>query len=91
MQKFNTAIMNYNTDGVIFRDAQTLGYIFANTGNQICYINQLQLLPGSVWKTFEPICIDLSLYRVRFEQNNTFPSCAISYSNLQVIIYSEGQ
>jgi hypothetical protein len=89
MQKFNTAVMNYNTDGVIFRDEKTLGYIFANTGNQICYINQLQIMPGSVWKTFEPACKDTSLYRVRFEENATFNSCAISYSNLQVIIYSE--
>ena len=89
MQKFNTAIMNYNQDGAIFRDAKTLGYIFANTGNQVCYINQLQLMPGSVWKTFEPNCKDLSLYRVRFEPNPTFTSCAIQYSNLQVIVYGE--
>jgi len=89
MLKFNTAVLNYPTDGAIFRDAKTLGYIFANTGNSVCYINQLQLLPGSVWKSFEPNCKDVSLYRVRFEKNNTYASCSVSYSNLQVIIYSE--
>jgi hypothetical protein len=88
MIRYNTSIINYNQDGAIFRDAATIGYIFANTGNQILYINNLQLLPGSCWKTLENGMIDVSLYRVRFEQNPTYPSCANQYSNLQVIIYS---
>lgn len=88
MIRYNTSIINYNLDGAIFRDASTIGYIFANTGNQILYINNLQLLPGSCWKTLENGMIDVSLYRVRFEQNPTYPSCANQYSNLQVIIYS---
>jgi hypothetical protein len=87
--KFNTAVMNYNTDGQIFRDAKTLGYAFVNTGNQVVYINQLQVLPGTCWKTFEPGMRDTSLYRIRFEANPTFGSCAVQYSNLQVVIYSE--
>jgi hypothetical protein len=88
MIRYNTSIINYNQDGAIFRDASTIGYIFANTGSQICYVNNLALYPGSSWKTLENGMIDVSLYRVRFEQNPTFPTCSNQYSNLQVIIYS---
>jgi hypothetical protein len=88
MIKYNTSIINYNQDGSVFRDAKTLGYVFANTGNQVCYINNLQLLPGSSWKTFEAGMMDTSLYRVRFEANPTFNSCGAVYANLQVVVYS---
>ena len=88
MIKYNTSIINYNQDGTIFRDAKTIGYIFANTGNQILYVNNLQLLPGSTWKTLENGMMDTSLYRVRFEANPTYGTCATQNANLQVIIYS---
>lgn len=88
MIKYNTSVINYNTEGPIYRDAATIGYIFANNGNQNCYINNLLLTPGSCFKTLETGMQDTSLYRVRFEANPTYATCAVQNANLQVIIYS---
>jgi hypothetical protein len=89
MIKYNTSIINYTQDGPIFRDALTLGYIFVNNGNQIAYINNLALYPGSTWKTLENGMKDTSLYRLRFEPNPQLVVCGAQYANMQVIIYSE--
>ena len=88
MIRYNTSVINYKIDSPIFRDASTIGYIFVNMGNEIAYINNLKLNPGSSFKTLENGMIDTSLYRVRFEANPTFASCANSFANIQVIIYS---
>lgn len=74
----------------VFRNEDTIGYCFVNNGNTPLDINNFVLLPGSVWKTFEPGYTDLTIYRVKFNQNNiTYPTCGTNNSVLTCIIYSK--
>ena len=74
----------------IFRNEDTIGYCFVNSGNTALDINNFVLLPGSVWKTLEPGYIDQTIYRVKFNQQNLFDAtCAQVNSTLTVIIYSK--
>ena len=91
--KFKTDVIIYGIEPgnsiKIFRNDETLGYCFINTGNTALDINNFKLLPGAVFKTFEPNCKDLTFYRVKFNQNNGFDaSCATNNSVLTCIIYS---
>lgn len=91
--KFKTDVIIYGIEPSnsikIFRNEETIGYCFVNTGNTAIDINNLILLPGGVFKTFEPNCIDLTFYRVKFNQQNFFDqSCATSNCVLTCIVYS---
>jgi hypothetical protein len=74
----------------IFRNESTIGYCFINSGNTPITINNFVLLPNTTWKTFEPMCEDLTVYRASFNQsNNLYSSCGTNNSNLTAIIYSK--
>lgn len=90
MTKFtiDTKIMNSATSGqVVFRDSNTLGYLFINTGNSPVLINNYSLLPSASLKTFEPNMIDATSYRINFNQ---YTACASIYAELTVLIYNKG-
>ena len=88
-----------NSSVTIFRNEDTVGYIFLNSGNKKfagvdtptpITINNLVLLPNTSWKTFEAGIEDLTIYRATFNQsNNLYTSCGTNNSNLSVIIYSK--
>lgn len=74
----------------VFRNEDTIGYCFINSGNSAVDINNMVLLPGSVWKTLEPGYTDQTIYRLKFNQSNLFDSaCPTAYSTLTCIIYSK--
>lgn len=73
-----------DSGSVVFRDADTLGYQFINTGNCAVWINNFLLLPDTVWKSFEAGMIDTTSYRINFQQ---FNSCATDNAELTVILY----
>jgi hypothetical protein len=74
----------------VFRNEDTIGYYFVNTGNTPVEINNLILLPGSTWKTLEPGYTDKTFYKVRFNQsNNLYNTCGTNNSSLTVLIYSK--
>jgi len=73
-------IINFSTDTVlyqestpVFRSGDTLGYQFTNIGNSYVYINNKFLAPGDTFLTFRQGMIDLTLYRVEFRANPTYP------------------
>jgi hypothetical protein len=82
--------INPSTTNTIYRDALTVGYCFINSGNTPVQINNYNLLPNSVWKTFEPGIEDTTIYRIRFDQRNQFyPTCSDDTNSLTVLIYSK--
>jgi hypothetical protein len=89
--KTDTLIYSVNDSGTaVFRDSNTLGYIFINTGNCPVLLNNYLLLPSSTFKTFEPTCIDMTLYRMIFKPANFFyPACGEEMGSLTVIIYNK--
>jgi hypothetical protein len=84
MNIFSTDVVQYNENSPIFRDSRTIGYCFTNQGNSILWINNFKLLPGATLKTFEPLMIDMTLYRVVFDQ-----VALLSDNLLAVIIYNK--
>lgn len=92
MQKFTCDIKLMTVAGTVFRDANTIGYNFVNNGNCIVWVNNLKLLPGQSWKTFEPNMLDVGLYRVRFDtqfQKADNLTCSKSETSFVVIIYNK--
>jgi len=91
--------MNFVTDTVlyyqkdsgtaVYRDSNTIGYLFINTGPTPVEINNFVLNSGTSWKTVEPNMIDTTIYRINFKQNLTQNSCSDINANLTVIIYSK--
>jgi len=81
----NITYYSKDTGTVVFRDKTTIGYIFINTGNCVCLLNNFPLQPNSVLKTYEPDAIDLTQWRINFSQ---FSSCATTSAELTVLIYS---
>jgi hypothetical protein len=76
----------------VFRNEDTIGYCFINSGNTPIEVNNLLLLPSAVFKTLEPGYIDKTIYRAVFKQsNNLYSSCATDRSVLTVVIYSKVQ
>jgi hypothetical protein len=74
----------------VFRNEDTIGYCFVNTGNTPVEINNLVLLPSATFKTLEPGYTDKTFYKVRFNQRNQFyPTCADDMNSLTCIIYSK--
>lgn len=84
MTIFSTDVVQYNENSPIFRDDRTLGYLFTNQGNSILWVNNFKLLPGATLKSFEPLMVDLTLYRVMFDQ-----TAPLSDNLLSVIIYNK--
>lgn len=90
-------MINFKTDTVIysskdtgtavFRDNNTIGYQFINTGNCAVYLNNYLLQPQTTWKTFETGYSDQTVYRMNFQ--DSFSSCAVINSELTVIIYNK--
>ena len=79
-----------NSTAQIFRNEATVGYCFINTGNTPVQINNFVLLPNSTWKTFEAGVEDMTIYRVKFNQNNNlYGGCGTDRSVLTVLIYSK--
>ena len=83
----NVIILSAAESGqIIFRDINTLGYIFINTGNCPVMINNYLLQPSGSLKTFEPNMQDLTAYRINFNQ---FSACATINAELTAIIYNK--
>jgi hypothetical protein len=93
MTSFKLDTITYSTKDsgkAVFKDKDTLGYIFINTGNSPVLLNNYLLLPNSSLKTFEPTCIDQTVYRMIFNNNNFFyPTCSPDMASLTVIIYNK--
>ena len=88
MRKIKFANVSYyakDTGTVVFRDKSTIGYIFINTGNCVCTLNNFPLQPNAVLKTYEPDAIDTTQWRINFSQ---FSACATTSAELTVLIYS---
>jgi hypothetical protein len=92
MQKFtiDTLIFGISSNNnSVYRDAKTLGYIFSNTGNCPLRINNIILNAGDTFKTFEPLCQDLTNYKVLFLNIDTDEQeCIQNNAELTIIIYS---
>lgn len=85
--KLDTVIYSKKDSGTaVFRDSNTIGYIFINTGNCSIWLNNYLLQPNSSLKTFEPMCVDCTTYRMIF---NTFNTCSTNNSELTVLIYNK--
>ena len=92
MQKFTCDVKIMTVAGAVFRDPNTIGYNFVNNGNSIVWVNNLKLLPGQSWKTFEAGMIDVGLYRVRFDtqyQKTANLTCSTQETSFVVIIYNK--
>lgn len=93
MQKFTLDCILYGineNNNSIFRDEKTIGYLFENSGNCPVQINNIRLNSGDVFKTFEPLCEDLTRYRVVFlNQNQSLTACVNNFAQLTAIIYSK--
>jgi hypothetical protein len=74
MIKFSTDTVLYSESSPAFRSPDTLGYQFQNLGNSFVYINNKFLAPGDTYITFRQGMEDLTLYRVEFRNNPTYPS-----------------
>ena len=84
--KIDTLIYSDKDTGTaVFRDEKTLGYCFINTGNCPILLNTYLLQPSTSFKTFEPLCVDTTTYRMVF---NTFDSCSAINASLTVIVYN---
>lgn len=92
MQKFTLDCIVYGiteNNNSIFRDENTIGYLFENSGNCPVQINNIKLNSGDVFKTFEPLCEDLTKYRVVFLTNGqNLQPCVNNFAQLTTIIYS---
>ena len=88
MIKFKISTSQYyskDNGTVVYRDAQTIGYCFINTGNCVVQLNNFTLQPNSVFKTFEPNCVDLTQWRILF---NPYSPCTTTNAELTVLIYN---
>jgi len=73
MIKFSTDTVIYTESTPAFRSDDTLGYQFTNIGNSYVYINNKFLAPGDTFLTFRQGMVDLTMYRVEFRVNPTYP------------------
>jgi hypothetical protein len=93
MQKFTLDCIVYgisDNNNSIFRNDKTIGYLFENSGNCPLQINNIRLNSGDVFKTFEPLCEDLTRYKVNFITNNQgLTPCVQNFAQLTAIIYSK--
>jgi hypothetical protein len=88
MTKFKISTSTYylkDNGTVVYRDAKTIGYCFINTGNCVVQLNNFVLQPNSVFKTYEPNCVDLTQWRILF---NSFSTCSQLNAELTVLIYN---
>lgn len=93
MQKFTLDCILYgisDNNNSIFRNDKTIGYLFENSGNCPLQINNIRLNSGDVLKTFEPLCEDLTRYKVNFiTQGQNLQPCVNNNAQLTAIIYSK--
>lgn len=93
MQKFTLDCIIYGineNNNSIFRDENTIGYLFENSGNCPLQINNIKLNSGDVFKTFEPLCEDKTKYKVVFLTNGQgLQTCVNNFAQLTTIIYSK--
>ena len=75
----------------VFRDENTLGYLFVNSGNCPLRVNNILLQAGDTFKSFEPLCKDVTTYKIIFLPNQfTTPnSCQTDFAELTAIIYNQ--
>lgn len=90
MIKFKISTSNYyqqDNGKAVYRDANTLGYLFINTGNCNVSVNNILLPPGGVFKTFERGYIDTTQYKILFTINDG-SACGGDSAELTTLIYS---
>jgi hypothetical protein len=90
MIKFKISTVNYyakDTGTVVFRDKDTLGYLFSNTGNCTISVNNILIPPGGVFKTFETGYKDITQWRMLFIINDG-SLCGGDQAELTTLIYS---
>jgi hypothetical protein len=95
MQKFTIDTLIFgieSNNNSIYRDEKTLGYIFSNTGNCPVQLNNIILNAGDTFKTFEPLCQDMTKYKCLFSKrnlnDNAIQDCIDNSAQLTIIIYS---
>lgn len=76
-----TPIMGQN----VFRNEDTLGYCFINTGNCAIMLNNFLLQPNTSLKTFERDMVDKTLWKFQFQ---SFDTCSATNASLTCLIYS---
>ena len=73
----------------IFRNENTIGYIFVNTGNTPVQLNNYVLQPQAVYKTFENNLLDKTEWKIQFLKTNAvYSSCASVNAELTALIYN---
>lgn len=85
--KFATDTVYYQKNSPVFRDTDTIGYEFTNRGNSLLYVNNKLVPPGETFITFRALMVDVTLYRVEFRPNPSFP--VPQTDNCEVIIFSQ--
>jgi hypothetical protein len=83
--QISSEVMGADKSGaVVFRNANTIGYLFINTGNTIVYLNNIALSPNGFLKTYEPGAADMTQWRVNFQA-----PFQVGTPQLTVLIYSK--
>lgn len=91
MMQFTIDTILVNADSgrngqIVFRNDATLGYCFINSGNCKLTLNNIELLPGAVLKTFERGYIDMTPWRVLFDIGS---ACGTTNGQLTCMIYTK--
>jgi hypothetical protein len=73
---------------VVFRNADTLGYMFINSGNCKLTLNNVSLNPGAVLKTFERGYVDMTSWRCTFDIGS---ACGTTNGQLTCLIYTKAK
>jgi hypothetical protein len=90
MIKFTIDTIDYyggkDNGSIVFRNDKTLGYIFMNAGNCNILLNNMILLPGTTFKTFEVGYVDQTRWRMNFQV--TAGTCGAINAQLTTLIYN---
>jgi hypothetical protein len=87
----NTIVYNALSDNgnSVFRNSETIGYIFKNSGNSPVQLNNYTLFPGEVFKTFECNLFDTTHWNMQWNIGNvTYPTCGNTNGELTCLIYA---
>lgn len=83
----STKLYTGNDNGqYVWRNENVLGYVFINTGNCILKLNNFELNPGGVLKTFENNCQDTTRWQIIWDSIN---ACTLSNARLTTLIYEK--
>lgn len=83
--KISSEVMGAEKSGaVVYRDKETLGYLFINTGNTVIFLNNIAISPNGFLKTYEPAGRDMTEWRLNMQASQQ-----VGTPELTVLIYSK--